>query len=184
MKKACLFFIMVASLLSFFACKTQPSADAAASSQEGANTPKWAGELPPVSMIWGIGSAVDEKQSVAMRTAEKKGKESVGRMLKAYMSDIFKEYTEIPREAVESINDKITQAPLDEVVAVLRWKAPNGEWWYRVEYKKEDARAFLSGIFDEEEELFPEFDATRAMNLLDSRMTGEDIPFQTRVEQQ
>jgi hypothetical protein len=183
MKKACLFFIMIMPLASFFACMTHPPADASDSSKVDANTPQWAGEFPAADMIWGIGSALDEKQSYAMRTAEKRGKESVGLMLKAYMNDVFKEYA-VPHEAVENINDKITQAPFDEAAAVLRWKAPNGVWWYRVEYKKADARAFLTGIFDEEEELFPEFDATRVMLLLDVRMAGEDIPFQTGGEDQ
>ncbi|MDR1219737.1 MAG: hypothetical protein LBK73_09035 [Treponema sp.] len=179
MKKSCLFFIMIAPLVSFFACTSHPSADVSDSSKADANTPQWAHEIPPADMIWGVGSALDEKQSNAMWTAEKRGKESVGRMLKAYVSDVSGEYSELPQEAVEDINDKITRAPFDEATAVLRWKAPDGAWWYRVEYTKADARAFLSGLFDEEEELFPEFDATRAMQLLDPRMTGEDIPFQT-----
>lgn len=179
MKKACLFFILVLPLVSFLMCKSSPSADADDSSKADANTPQWAGEIPPADIIWGVGIAIDEKQSNAMWTAEKRGKESVGRMLKAYVSDVCKEYAEIPQEAEEDIHDKITQAPFNEAAAVLRWKASNGAWWYRVEYAKADARDFLSGIFDEEEEAFPEFDATRAMQLLDLRMTVEDVPFQT-----
>ncbi|MDR0706590.1 MAG: hypothetical protein LBF60_01755 [Treponema sp.] len=183
MKKAYLFFIMLMPLVSFFACTSHPPADGSDSSEMDVNTPRWAGEIPPADIIWGVGSAFDEKQSDAMRTAEKRGRESVGRMLRAYTSDVFKRYTDVPQDALEDINGKITQAPFDEAAAILRWKAPNGVWWYRVEYKKADARAFLSGIFDEEEELFPEFDATRAMQLLDPRMAGEDIPFQTGAEQ-
>ncbi|MDR2783585.1 MAG: hypothetical protein LBB48_07100 [Treponema sp.] len=183
MKKACLFLIMIMPLASFSACRTHPPTDAPDASMADPNTPQWAGELPAADMIWGIGSALDEKQSNAMRAAEKRGKESVGLMLKAYMNDVFKGYG-VPREAAENINNKITRAPFDEAAAVLRWKAPNGAWWYRVEYKKADARAFLSGIFDEEEKLFPEFNATRAMLLLDVRIAGEDSPFQTGGEEE
>jgi hypothetical protein len=184
MKKVCLFLIIVAPLAPFFTCKSHPSTEGSDSLETDANTPQWVSELPPADMIWGVGSALGEKQSDAIWTAEKRGKESVGWMLKAYVSDVFKEYSDVPHEAVENINDKIMRAPFDEAAAVLRWKAPNGAWWYRIEYKKTDARVFLSGIFDEEEELFPEFDATRAMQLLDSRMAGEDVPFQTGAEQQ
>jgi hypothetical protein len=182
-KKTYLFFIMLMPLVFFFACKSPPPADGSDSSEADANTPQWVGEIPPADIIWGIGSAFDEKQSDAMRTAEKRGRASLGRMLRAYTSDVFKQYSDVPQKALEDINDKITRALFDEAAAILRWKAPNGAWWYRVEYKKADARAFLSGIFDEEEELFPEFHATRAMQLLDMRMAGEDIPFQTGAEQ-
>jgi hypothetical protein len=200
------YLCIIGILLAFsflFSCKSSSSAAVAATaaaavvtaitaSEQAAapKSPRWAAELPPEGMIWGIGIALGEKQGDAIRTAERRGKVSIGRTLIAYIHDVFAEYdayavngARMSRDVLEDINGKITQAPFDEAKAVLRWKAPDGAWWYRVEYKTADARAFLAGIFDEEETLFPTFDGATAMQCLETRFGGVDVPSQTDTDQ-
>jgi hypothetical protein len=189
MKKAFFIIGVLLIFLSFSSCKSSPLADVVTvvfEQTEAANMPTWADELPPEGILWGIGIAFDEKQSKAIRMAEKRGRISIGRILIAYMNDLFEAYNTggawMSNDILKDINSKITQAPFDEAVAVLRWKDLDGVWWYRVEYKKADARAFLSRIFDEEEQLFPEFSRITAMQLLETQFSGSDVPFQISTD--
>jgi hypothetical protein len=51
-----------------------------------------------------------------------------------------------------------------------RWKAPNGTWWYRVEYKVSDAKSALAPLFTSEEASYAEFKADEALRMLDSQL--------------
>jgi hypothetical protein len=169
--------------LLIFSCKTAhfvPSGD-----PQPSYTPAWVGELPPEDAIWGVGTASHEKQSLAMRNAERYGRVSIAERLKAYMRAVFTDYSaEAEDEAdidniKEEISIKITALPLKEAVTGTRWKSPDNKWWYRLEYKKTDAKQALSRIFDETTEKYPEFDATTAMRLLIPLLEKTDLPLQT-----
>jgi hypothetical protein len=180
--------ILLVSLLSF-TCKSNPAAAASETEARDPNMPGWVTELPPEDMIWGVGSALEEKQSFALQTAEKRGKTSIARLLKTYMQSLFIDYGKIengkPLSEIlqEDINPAIANMPLNEAAANLRWKAPNGSWWYRLEYSKIDARSALSHLFDEEAEKFPEFNVTTAMQLLEIQLARIDIPLQTNEDE-
>jgi hypothetical protein len=103
------------------------------------------------------------------------------------MSSVFVDYHKNAGAAAaedlpEDIQVKIANMPLAEAVAFLRWKAPDGAWWYRVEYKKTDARATLSRFFDEELEKFPDFNVTAAMQLLEPLLAKNELPLQTNTD--
>jgi hypothetical protein len=78
----------------------------------------------------------------------------------------------------ENISREITSMQLNGARPIKRWKAPDGAWWYLVEYKISDAKAALAPMFASEEARYAEFKAEEALRMLDDQLAKREKPVQ------
>ncbi|GHU07361.1 hypothetical protein FACS1894151_01560 [Spirochaetia bacterium] len=85
------------------------------------NKPAWAGEQPPAGVYWGIGSARESTDSLSRITAENRARVDIARQIAK---------TESPDG-----DSLIITVELENAKVIQSWKANDGTWWCRVEYK-------------------------------------------------
>jgi hypothetical protein len=65
---------------------------------------------------------------------------------------------------------------------IQRWQAPDGTYYYRVEFRKSDARAAIASILGNEEAAFAEFKAQQALQMLDSQLARSGSSYRVLSE--
>jgi hypothetical protein len=146
------------------------------------NMPEWLNDFAPEDVIWGIGSAKQSSDQMSMITAEARGRVGVARQLNAKVDAMFTDYnrdagTVCSQTALalqENISREITSMQLNGARPVKRWKAPDGAWWYLVEYRISDAKAALAPMFTSEEARYAEFKADEALRMLDDQLAKRE----------
>ncbi|MDR0718939.1 MAG: LPP20 family lipoprotein, partial [Treponema sp.] len=134
------------------------------------NIPEWINDLPPEDVLWGIGSAKQSSDQMAMTIAEARARTSLARILNVkveamlidYMRDAGTVGSQTALALQQDVSDQVTSLELNGARPIKRWKAPDGTWWYLVEYKGSDAKAALSNVFNSEAAQFAEFKADEA----------------------
>jgi hypothetical protein len=162
-------------------CISKPAA--ASMSDVEANKPAWADEPPGLDIIWGIGIANDPNGAVAMIAAEKRARSSIRLQLDSIAQAVFVDYNknaETPADDAAAIDasNQIDRLPLKEAQTLLRWHAPDGTWWYRLEYQKIDAKDTLSAILESEASLQEDLDILLIDELLNSYIATVSTPVQ------
>jgi hypothetical protein len=160
------------------------SCAAAPPPQQESNTPSWLNDFPPEDALWGIGSAKQSSEQMSMTTAEARARTSVARQLNAKVDAMFTDYmrdagtvgSQTALSLQEDVSRQITSMQLNGARPVQRWKAPDGTWWFLVEYKLSDARAALAPMFASEEASYAEFKADEALRRLDSQLARQEKP--------
>jgi hypothetical protein len=168
MKKAG--FLVFALVLAGFTagCKSSPNA----------NSPKWLNDLPPEDVLWGIGSAKQNSESLSMTTAETRARVAIARQINASVQAMFVDYNRdagtTGRQAnlslQEDVSRTVTNMQLNGAKPIKKWKAPNKTWWYLVEYRKADAVNAMAGVFDSEAARYTEFKAEEALKMLETQL--------------
>jgi hypothetical protein len=180
MKKGlCVCFIVLAVTMLALSCKSAPAAQ-----QENLNAPPWLNEFPPEGLIWGIGSAKQSSDQLAMTTAEARARTSVARQLGTKVDAMFTDYmrdagtvdSQTALSLQEEVSRQVTSLQLNGVRPNARWKAPDGTFWYRVEYNVSDAKTALSPVFTSEEAKYAEFKAQEALRMLDAQLSKNEKP--------
>jgi len=178
MKKACL-ILMLLSLVFVFGCgssaKTQPAQ---------ANTPPWLNDFPPEDVIWGIGTAKQSSEAMSMSAAEVRARTSIARQLDTRVQAMFTDYNldagsvgnQASTSLQEDVSRQITNMNVSGARPIERWKAPDGTWWYLVEFKKSDALAAVASIINNQEALYAEFKAQQALAYLDAQLAKTEAP--------
>jgi hypothetical protein len=77
----------------------------------------------------------------------------------------------------EDVSRQITSMQLNGSRPNQQWQAPDGTWWFRVEYKLSDAKAALAPMFTSEEARYAEFKAEEALRMLDAQLARQEKPF-------
>jgi hypothetical protein len=181
MKKGLSISLMVIAVVLLAAsCGSAP----AASQQQDQNMPSWLNDFPPEDALWGIGSAKQSSSQLAMNTAEARARTSVARQLNTKVDAMFTDYmrdagttgSQTALSLQEDVSRQITSMQLNGARPIRRWQAPDGAWWYLVEYKLSDAKAALAPLFTSEEALYAEFKADEALKLLDDHLAKKEKP--------
>jgi hypothetical protein len=148
------------------------------------NVPEWLNDFAPEDVLWGIGSAKQSSDSMSMTTAEARARTGVARQLNAKVEAMFTDYmrdagtvgSQTALSLQEDVSRQVTSMQLNGARPIKRWKAPDGTWWYLVEYKVADAKAALSAVFDSEAAQFAEFKADEALRMLDTQLAKSEKP--------
>ncbi|MDR2740337.1 MAG: LPP20 family lipoprotein [Treponema sp.] len=179
MKKGlCVCFMALAVTMLALSCKGGPAA------RQDPNTPPWFDEFAPEGLIWGVGSAKQSSEQLAMTTAEARARTSVARQLGVKVDAMFTDYmrdagtvdSQTALSLQEDVSRQLTSLQLNGVQPNARWKAPDGTYWYRVEYKISDAKTALAPVFTSEEAKYAEFKAQEALRMLDAQLSKNEKP--------
>jgi hypothetical protein len=189
MKKLILSFCLMAAVLMVVACAATPAAapaPAAPAASRDPNLPEWLDDFPPEDAIWGIGTAKQSSESMSMTTAENRARVAVARQLNQKVQNMFTDYNldagNAGKQANSSLQEEVsrllTNADLSGARPVKRWKAPDGTWWYLVEYKKSDAKKTVAGILVNEEAAYAQFKSQQALQMMDAQFAKNEKPLQ------
>ena len=173
MKKTVTTYLLV--VFTLISCAGSPEV------KQDANLPPWLQDTTPDDVIWGIGSANLSRDNDSMNEAEHRAQLSVGNQLNVHVRGMFSDYSRVVGTAgsqeiatlQESVSRSVSESRLSESTVNRRWKAPDGTWWIRVEYRKSEARDMLAGIITNESAGYAEFKAEEALKLLDA-LLGEN----------
>jgi len=188
MKKLFLSFCMMAVVFMMTVCQSSPAtAPAAAPAAAGpVNTPDWLNDFPPEDAIWGIGTAKQSSPSMSMTTAEARARVAVARQLNTKVQAMFTDYNldagnvrnQANSSMQEDVSRQITNMDVSGARPVKRWQAPDGTWWYLVEFKKSDAKKAVASILGNEEAAYAQFKAQQALQMLDAQLAKNEKPVQ------
>jgi len=171
MKKFCSILVVVSLVFMAAACATaRPTGPT--------NTPEWLNDLPPEDVIWGIGSAKQSSPSMSMTTAEARARVSVARQLDTKVQAMFTDYNldagnanaQANTSLQENVSRQVTNMDVSGARPIKRWEAPDGTWWYLVEFKKSDAKNSVASILKSQEAAFAQFKAQQALDMLDYQL--------------
>jgi hypothetical protein len=178
--------ILLASLLAMNGCKSAPIQSIMPETEVLDNVPDWI-SLPPLDdELWGIGDAFAIKDYEAMIASATRAKASIIKRLRLYLDGAFDRYNELADAEnravdalIEDVAFKVDGMLLKEAVVNERRQTPDKMWWYRVSYKKTDARAAVFQILNSEIDRYPEFNPNRAIAFFDEQATKNDLPIVT-----
>jgi len=183
MKKAC--SILLALSLVLFAAGCGSSGGGATSTTTGpTTTPEWLNDFPPEDAIWGIGIAKQSSAAMSMTTAEARGRTAIARQLNTKVQAMFTDYNldagNVANQAnssmQEDVSRQVTNMDVSGARPIKRWQAPDGTWWYLVEFKKSDAKSAVASILGNQEAAFAQFKAQQALDMLDAQLAKQDKP--------
>jgi hypothetical protein len=97
-------------------------------------------------------------------------------MFTDYMRDAGTVGSQTALSLQEDVSRQVTSMQLNGARPIKRWKAPDGTWWYLVEYKISDARAAMNDVFNSEAAQFAEFKADQALQMLDAQLAKSEKP--------
>jgi hypothetical protein len=146
------------------------------------NTPDWLNDFPPEDVLWGIGTAKQSSPSMSMTTAEARARTAIARQLSTKVQAMFTDYNldagkagaQANASLQEDVSRQITNMDVSGARPIKRWEAPDGTWWYLVEYKKSDAKNTVAGILRNQEAAFAEFKAQQALDMLDYQLDKQE----------
>ena len=178
MKKACLVLLVLSLILPLIGCASSPV-------QTGpTTTPEWLNDFPPEDSLWGIGVAKQSSTHLSMSTAEARARTAVARQLDTLVQAMFTDYNldagnvnnQANTSLQEDVSRQVTDLNLSGAQPIKRWEAPDGTWWYLVEYKKSNARTAVASILENEEAAFAQFKAQQALEMLDRQLGKQERP--------
>jgi hypothetical protein len=177
MKKVCSILLVLSFVLMVASC--------ASSSAAAPATPTWWDDIsPPADVLWGDGMARQSSPAMSMQTAEARARVSIARQLDAKVQAMFIDYNRdagsVGRQAnaslQENVSREITNMNVSGARGIKRWQAPDGTYYYRVEFSKRDARTAVASILGNQEAAFAEFKAQQALDMLDRQLAGSSAP--------
>jgi len=180
---------MMAVILLVAACVSAPAAapaSAAPVASRDPNLPDWLNDFPPEDVIWGIGTAKQSSSNMSMTTAEARARVAVARQLNTKVQNMFTDYNldagNVRNQANSSLQEDvsrlITNMDVSGARPIKRWQAPDGTWWYLVEFKKSDAKNAVAGILRNEEAQYAQFKSQQALQMLDAQLAKNEKPVQ------
>jgi hypothetical protein len=185
MKKLILSFCLMAAVLMIMACASTPAA-APAPVAGPVTTPDWLNDFPPEDVLWGIGTAKQSSPTMSMTTAEARARVAIARQLSSKVQAMFTDYNldagnvrnQANSSMQEDVSRQITNMDVSGARPIKRWQAPDGTWWYLVEFKKSDAKKAVASILGNEEAQYAQFKAQQALQMLDTQLSKNERPVQ------
>jgi hypothetical protein len=174
--------IALAAIIGFTACGSSPTSTTTGPT----TTPEWLNDFPPEDALWGIGLAKQSSTQMSMTTAEARARVAVARQLSTKVQAMFTDYNldagnvnnQANASMQEDVSRQITNMDISGARPIKRWEAPDGTWWYLVEYKKSDAKRDIASILGNEEAAFAQFKAQQALQMLDAQLAKNEKPMQ------
>ena len=181
MKKACTILSVLVLVFIVVSCGSAP---AATSSAGPAHTPEWLNDFPPEDVLWGIGVAKQTNQNMSMTTAEARARTAIARQLDTKVQAMFTDYNldagnagaQVSTSLQEDVSRQITNINVSGARPIQRWAAPDGTWWYLVEFNKSDARSAVASIIGNQEAAFAQFKTQQALDMMDAQLAKNDPP--------
>jgi hypothetical protein len=186
MKKACSILLVLSLVFVVMACGSSPAPAGGAPAAGPVNSPDWLNDFPPEDAIWGIGIAKQSSASMSMTTAEARARTAIARQLNTKVQAMFTDYnldagtagSQANASMQEDVSRQITNMDVSGARPIKRWQAPDGTWWYLVEFKKSDAKNAVAGILGNEQAQYAQFKASQALQMLDAQLAKNDKPQQ------
>jgi hypothetical protein len=169
-------------------CASQPAAagsTAAPAAQNDPNMPEWLNDFPPEDALWGFGTAKQSTDNMSMTMAESRARVSIAQQLSTMVQNMITDYTrdagtsgsQASISLQENVSRSLAEAKLTGAKPIKKWKAPDGTWWFLVEYKKADAAKQAADIFATEAEQYAEFKTDQALEMMDAQLSkNKDKP--------
>ena len=184
MKKGFSVVLILGLVVFAIGCASAPAAAPAAAAP--ADVPEWLNDFPPEDALWGVGTARQSSDSMSMTTAEARARVSIARQLDSRVQAMFTDYNldagnagaQANASMQEDVSRQITNMNVSGATPIKRWRAPDGTWWYLVEYKKSDARNSVASIINNQEAAFAQFKASQALDMLDAQLARSEQPIQ------
>jgi hypothetical protein len=166
------------------ACRSSPTSTTTGPT----TTPEWLNDFPPEDVLWGIGIARQSSTQMSMNTSEARARVAVARQLSAKVQAMFTDYnldagnvnSQANSSLQEDVSRQITNIDISGARPIKRWEAPDGTWWYLVEFKKSDARNDIASILGNQEAAFAQFKTQQALQMLDAQLAKNEKPLQIR----
>jgi hypothetical protein len=139
--------------------------------------PEWLNDFPPEDVIWGIGTAKQSNDSMAMQFAEMRARQSISFQLTAAVKAMLTDYGEDMGAAnvtqlQENVGQQLTNSTLTGAIPIKRWKAQDGTWWYLVQYSKADAAKLATSFVDNEAARYAEYKTSDALARMNSALAA------------
>jgi hypothetical protein len=175
MKKINVLFIAMA-VMAIAACTSTPPEQQTVGI--ASNAPAWTGEIAPEDAFWGIGLARLQNQSLGLQTATSRARRDIAEQVSVLVQGMLTDYanesglSNNPRSTVsiENIGRDIINLQLSGAQPNAREQMPDGTWWVRVAYRKADTIRDVNNIVNHEMADFAEFQAERALRMLDTQL--------------
>jgi hypothetical protein len=140
--------------------------------------PAWAAEFPPDNVFWGIGLAKLQNDSLAMQTATSRARRDVAAQISIQVQGMLTDYARESGladssrsiQSIENIGRDLINLNLSGASPNARERAQDGTWWVRVEISKDNVKKDVNSIINHEMAAFAEFEAERAIRLLDAQL--------------
>jgi hypothetical protein len=182
MKKIFVILLALSFVFVAAACKSSPTSTTTGPT----TTPEWLNDFPPEDVLWGIGIAKQSSAQMSMTTAEARARVAVARQLDTKVQAMFTDYNldagtvsnQANASMQEDVSRQITNMNISGARPIKRWEAPDGTWWYLVEFKKSDAKNAVASILGNQEAAFAQFKAQQALQMLDSQLAKNEKPYQ------
>jgi hypothetical protein len=120
------------------AAEVQGTAESAPSGDEVArNEPSWINEKVPSAMFWGIGSAKQSNDTLALTMAAARARVDIARQVDRFAQKSG--YTKATQQNILSME-------LENSRIIRQWQAPDRTWWCLVEYSEAEAQKALGKL--------------------------------------
>jgi hypothetical protein len=113
-----------------------------------------------------------------MTMAEARARQSIAQQLSTRARGMITDYArdagttnnQTSLQLAETVSRQLTSAQLSGATPIKRWKAPDGTWWYLVQYGKSDAARTVADVIDNEAARYAEFKALDALKMMDAEL--------------
>jgi hypothetical protein len=182
MKRFCSILVIVSLVFMAAACKSAPTSTTTGPT----TTPEWLNDFPPEDVLWGIGTAKQSSPSMSMTTAEARARVAIARQLQTKVQAMFTDYNldagnvnaQANASLQEDVSRQITNMDVSGARPIKRWEAPDGTWWFLVEFKKSDAKNTVASILRNEQAAFAQFKAQQALDMMDYQLEKSERGYQ------
>lgn len=183
MKKCFPILVLAVTVLAAACVSTGPAASSPANAGvANANVPEWINDFPPEDVLWGIGNAKQSTESLSMTMAEARARQSIAQQLSTSARGMITDYardagspdSQASTQLAEAVARQLTNAQLNGVTPIKRWKAPDGTWWYLVQYSKTEAAKAAANIVNNEAARYAEFKALDAIDRMDTELAKQN----------
>jgi len=174
MKRFCSILMVLSLVFMVAACGSAPTSTTTGPT----TTPEWLNDFPPEDVLWGIGIAKQSSPSMSMTTAEARARVAIARQLQTKVQAMFTDYNldagnvnaQANASLQEDVSRQITNMDVSGARPIKRWEAPDGTWWFLVEFKKSDAKNTVASILRNEQAAFAQFKAQQALDMMDRQL--------------
>ena len=133
--------------------------------------PAWINEVPPENVLWGIGSAKLQIESLALQAASSQARREIAEQLNVQVQTMITRYVSEEGTLIrETLTREISNANLSGAVINAREQTADGTWWVRVSLPKAEAMKVISAAVDRTAASASETRAQEALKILNAQL--------------
>jgi len=154
------------------------AAGCASTSAPRMDAPDWVDQIAPEDVLWGIGLAKLQNDSLARDAATSRARRDVaaqlGTLVQSMLTDYARESGTLSNSAsiqsIERITQELININLTGATPNAQRRMPDGTWWIRVQLRKADAQRVVTEVFTSEASRYADFRANEAAAMLQHRL--------------